>query len=194
MEQLKFASKKDSTTRVIASSGVFQIELLENVGENDFSPLIEISKHLAQEYGPKAILTKATIHKYFNKNSSLPFIARYRGNIIGYIVGVPLEELNSEPWARMDENFGKYDTLYTFAFVIITQYKGHGYAKMLKRVYLNWAKKRGSIRYITGHVQVGTNSQYSEDIKIISRTENWQNSGKTFEYYRRKLHSNGNRF
>lgn len=191
MEQLEFASKKDSITRVIASSGVFQIELLENVGENDFSTLIEISKHLAQEYGGKAILTKATIHKYFNKKSSLPFIARYRGDIIGYIVGVPLEELNSEPWARMDENFGKYDTLYTYAFVIMTQYKGNGYAKMLKRVYLNWAKKRGSIRYVTGHVQVGTDSLYSPDIKIINRTENWQNSGKTFEYYRRKLRPNG---
>jgi len=191
VEQLEFASKKDSITRVIASSGVFQIELLENVGENDFSTLIEISKHLAQEYGGKAILTKATIHKYFNKKSSLPFIARYRGDIIGYIVGVPLEELNSEPWARMDENFGKYDTLYTYAFVIMTQYKGNGYAKMLKRVYLNWAKKRGSIRYVTGHVQVGTDSLYSPDIKIINRTENWQNSGKTFEYYRRKLRPNG---
>ncbi len=191
MEQLKFTSKKDSITRVIASSGVFQIELLEHVGENDFSTLIEISKHLAQEYGQKAILTKATIHKYFNKKSSLPFIARYRGDIIGYIVGVPLEELNSEPWARMDENFGKYDTLYTYAFVIMTQYKGNGYAKMLKRVFLNWAKKRGSIRYITGHVQIGSNSLYSPQIKIISRTENWQNTGKTFEYYRRELRPNG---
>jgi len=191
VEQLNFASKKDSTTRVIASSGVFQIELLENVGENDYNTLIEISKHLAQEYGQKAILTKATIHKYFNKKGSLPFIARYRGDIIGYIVGVPLEELNSEPWARMDENFGKYDTLYTYAFVIITQYKGHGYAKMLKRVFLNWAKKRGSIRFITGHVKVGTISNNSSEIHMINRTENWQQTGTTFEYYRRKLRSNG---
>lgn len=191
MEQLEFASKKDSITRVIATSGVFQIELLEHVGENDFFPLIEISKHLAQEYGEKAILTKATIHKYFNKKSSLPFIARYRGDIIGYIVGVPIEELNSEPWARTDENFGKYNTLYTYAFVIMAQYKGNGYAKMLKRVYLNWAKKRGSIRFITGHVQMGSNSLYSPDIKIISRTENWQNSGRIFEYYRRELRPNG---
>ena len=156
MEQLEFASKKESLTRVIASSGVFQIELLEHVGENDYNSLIEISKHLAQEYGQKAILTKATIHKYFNKKGSLPFIARYRGDIIGYIVGVPLEELNSEPWARMDENFGKYDTLYTYAFVIMTQYKGNGYAKMLKRVFINWAKKRGSIRFVTGHVKAGS--------------------------------------
>ncbi len=191
MEQLEFASKKESTTRVIASSGIFQIERLEHVGENDFSALIEISKHLAEEYGQKAILTKATIHKYFNKKGSLPFIARHRGDIIGYIVGVPIEELNSEPWARMDENFGKYNTLYTYAFVIMTQHKGSGYAKMLKRVYINWAKKRGSIRFITGHVQVGTDSLTSPDIKIIGRVENWQNSGKTFEYYRRTLESKG---
>lgn len=187
MEQLKFESKKDSITRIIASSGVFQIELLEHVGENDYNSLIEISKHFAQDYGQKAILTKATIHKYFNKKGSLPFIARYRGDIIGYIVGVPLEELNSEPWARMDENFGKYDTLYTYAFVIMTQYKGHGYAKMLKRVFLNWAKKRGSIRYVTGHVKAGSTSLNSSEIKVISRTENWQQTGTTFEYYRRSL-------
>lgn len=191
MEQLEFASKKESITRVIASSGIFQIEQMEHVGENDFSALIEISKHLAQDYGQKAILSKATIHKYFNKKGSLPFIARHRGDIIGYIVGVPIEELNSEPWARMDENFGKYNTLYTYAFVIMTQHKGSGYAKMLKRVYLNWAKKRGSIRYITGHVQLGVESLTSSDIKIIGRVENWQNSGKTFEYYRRTLRPNG---
>ena len=100
MEQLEFESKKDTVSRIIASSGVFQIELLEHVGVSDHATLIEISKHLAQEYGQKAILTNATIHKYFNKKGSLPFIARFRGDIIGYIVGVPLEELNSEPWAR----------------------------------------------------------------------------------------------
>ena len=187
MEQLQFESKNESVTRVIASSGVFQIELLEHVGENDYNSLIEISKHLAQDYGQKAILTKPTIHKYFNKKGSLPFIARYRGDIIGYIVGVPLEELNSEPWARMDENFGKYDTLYTYAFVIMTQYKGNGYAKMLKRVFINWAKKRGSIRFVTGHVKAGSTSLNLPEIKVISRTENWQQTGTTFEYYRRLL-------
>jgi len=190
VEQLKFESKKESVTRVIASSGVFQIELLEHVGENDYTALIEISKHLAQDYGQKAILTKATIHKFFNKKGSLPFIARYRGDIIGYIVGVPLEELNSEPWARMDDNFGKYDTLYTYAFVIMTQYKGHGYAKMLKRVFLNWAKKRGSIRFVTGHVKIGKSTHQSSEIQIINRIENWQQTGTTFEYYRRKLRTN----
>lgn len=191
MEQLEFESKKDSASRVIATSGVFQIELMEQVGENDFNALIEISKHLAQEYGQKAILTKATIHKYFNKKGSLPFIARYRGDIIGYIVGVPLEELNSEPWARKDENFGKFDTLYTYAFVIMTQYKGNGYAKMLKRVFLNWARKRGSIRYITGHVKAGSHSLNSPDIQVINRTENWQQTGTTFDYYRRTLNPSG---
>jgi len=187
VEQLEFASEKDSQTRVIASSGVFQIELLEHVGVNDYDALIEISKHFAQDYGQKAILTNATIHKYFNKKGSLPFIARYRGEIIGYIVGVPLEELNSEPWARKDENFGKYNTLYTYAYVIMSQYKGHGYAKMLKRVFLNWARKRGSIKFVTGHVKSGNNSLNSTDVQVISRTENWQQTGTTFDYYRRSL-------
>ncbi len=188
MEQLSLYQESESIARVIASSGVFQIELLEHVGEKDYPELIEISNHLAKDYGEKAILTKATIHRYFNKPGSLPFIARYRGEIIGYIIGVPLEELSHEPWARLDENFGKGNTLYTYAFVIKSHYKGNGYAKMLKRVYLSWAKKRETVRYVTGHVELGISSRFSGDVRIINRVENWQGTGKTFEYYRRDLH------
>ncbi len=187
MEQLEFDINNRSQSRLIASSGVFRIEMIEHVGEEDYDALIEISKHLAEDYGQAAILTKNTIHKYFNKASSLPFIARYRGDIIGYIIGVPLEELSSEPWARVDENFGKHNTLYTYAFVIMKQYKANGYAKMLKRVYLSWAKKKSSLRYITGHVRLGVSSKFSGDVVIMNRTENWNATGKTFEYYRRDL-------
>ena len=187
MEQLSLTTKLNTKSQIIASSGVFQIELLDHVGQNDYHTLIEISKHLKSQYGEKAVLTKTTIQKYFNKSGSLPFIARYRGEIIGFIIGVPLEELGQEPWALLDKNFGKGNTLYTYAFVVISQYKGCGYAKMLKRVYLNWAKKRESIRYITGHVKIGVSSNFTGDIKIINRVENWRDTGKTFEYYRRDL-------
>jgi len=187
VEQLSLTTKLTSNSRIIASSGVFQIELLDYVGKNDYPALFTISKHLAKEYGEIAVLTKTTIQKYFNKSGSLPFIARYRGEIIGYIIGLKLEELSQEPWARTDENFGKENTLYTYAFVVMSQYKGSGYAKMLKRVYLNWAKKQDSIRFITGHVKLGVSSNFTGDIKIINRVENWQNTGQTFEYYRRNL-------
>ena len=133
MEQLNLTVELSSKSRVIASSGPFQIELMNQVGLEDHPQLIEISHHLASEYGEAAILTKETINKYFNKQGSLPFIARYRGDIIGYIIGVALEELSTEPWARMDENFSKQNTLYTYAFVIMSKYKGNGYAKILKR-------------------------------------------------------------
>lgn len=188
MEQLSFDIGASSTSRVIASSGLLTIELLEHVGEDDYPALIEISEHLAEEYGDKAVLTKPTIHKYFNKSGSLPFIARIRDEIVGYIIGVPLEELSSDPWARMDENFGKQNTLYTYAFVIRAEFKSNGYAKMLKRVYLSWAKKLDGIRYITGHVKLGVSAKFTGDIRIINRVDNWQGTGKTFEYYRRDLH------
>jgi len=149
MEQLSFSTSQKSRSRVIASSGVFQIELLERVGEADYPQLIEISKSLVKEYGEKAILTKSTIQKYFNKSGSLPFIACYRNKIIGYIIGVPIEELSHEPWAQLDENFGKGNTLYTYAFVIQSEYKGNGYAKMLKRVFLSWAKLIVAIKLMT---------------------------------------------
>ena len=125
---------EESTTRVIASSGNFQIEYFEKVGSNDYEKLIQISKALAEEYGKMAILTHGTIQRYFNRKGSLPFIARYRGEIIGYIIGVQLEALDKETWARTDPNFGKHNTLYTYAFVMKSEFKGNGYAKMLKRV------------------------------------------------------------
>ena len=86
-----------------------------------------------------------------------------------------------------DENYGKHNTLYTYAFVIMEKYKSNGYAKMLKRVYLSWAQKRDRIRYITGHVLSGTADTKDNSIKIISFEENWQGTGKSFEYYRRSF-------
>jgi len=187
MEELNFQHKSESKSTIIASSGPFQIELMEYVGTNDYNPLINISESLVYKYGTAAKLTPNTIQTYFNKEGSLPFIARHQGNIIGYIIGVPLEILNIEPWARLDINFGKTNTLYTYAFVVQKKYKGNGYAKMLKRVYLNWAKKQDHIHYITGHVKQGVSFRFKGDIRIIDRIENWQGTGKTFEYYRREL-------
>ena len=187
MDQLSISDSLNSKSRIIASSGVFKIELLKNVGELDYPQLIEISKSLAKDYGEKAILTKSTIQKYFNTAGALPFIARYRDNIIGYIIGVPLETLSQEPWARTDENFGKANTLYTYAFVIQSEFKGNGYAKMLKRVFLSWAGKKENKSFITGHVANGISAKFTGDIRIVNRVDNWQRTGKTFEYYRREL-------
>ena len=187
MDQLSISDSLNSNSRIIASSGVFQIELLKNVKELDYPQLIEISKSLAKDYGEKAILTKPTIQKYFNTSGALPFIARYRDNIIGYIIGVPLEALSQEPWARSDENFGKANTLYTYAFVIQSEYKGNGYAKMLKRVFLSWSGKQDNINYITGHVANGISAKFTGDIHIVNRVDNWQGTGEKFEYYRREL-------
>jgi hypothetical protein len=187
MDQLSISDSLNSKSRVIASSGVFKIELLKNVGKLDYPQLIEISKSLAKDYGEKAILTKSTIQKYFNTAGALPFIARYRDDIIGYIIGVPLETLSQEPWARTDENFGKANTLYTYAFVIQSEFKGNGYAKMLKRVFISWAGKQDNINFVTGHVANGISAKFTGDIRIVNRVDNWQRTGKTFEYYRREL-------
>ena len=179
--------ENSSKTKIIASTNVFQIEKVEKVGKADYPQLIEISLHLAKEYGRQAVLTKSTIEKYFNTDKSLPFIARYQDEIIGYIIGIPLEELRQESWAVNDENFGKYNTLYTYAFVIMEKYKSNGYARMLKRVYLSWAQKRSNIKYITGHVITGTSNTADKNMTIISRIDNWQGTKKSFEYYRRSF-------
>lgn len=179
----------DSVTQVIASSGSFQIELVDHAGSNDNDKLIEVSKSLAKEYGPAAILTKNTIQIYFNRKGTLPFIARDQGEIVGYMIGVPLEMLSREPWARLDANFNKGNTIYTYAFVVERDYKGTGCAKILKRVFLNQTKKMDSILYVTGHVKQGIASRFNGNIDIIDRIDNWQGSGMVFEYYRRRLNS-----
>lgn len=190
MKEVVNDSEKQSITRVIASGGPFQVELIEFIGEKEYKSLIKISKSLIKEYGEASKLTDTTINTYFNKVGSLPFIARHQGQIIGYIIGVPLENLSMEPWARLDANFGENNTIYTYAFVIDSKYKKNGYAKMLKKVFLNSVKKKDNILYITGHVRKGIAEKFKGNIKIIDEIENWQRTGKIFEYYRRELDPN----
>ena len=97
--------------------------------------------------------------------------------------------LSREPWARLDANFNKGNTIYTYAFVVERDSKGTGCAKILKRVFLNQTKKQENILYVTGHVRKGIAARFKGDIDIVDRIDNWQGTGKIFEYYRRKLHS-----
>ena len=187
MKKSKSNDNQTSTTKVIASSGSFKIELIDKIDTQDNDALIEISKTLEKEYGERSVLNKKTIDLYFNRDGSLPLIARFQNDIIGYIIGLPIELLSKEPWARLDKNYGQFNTIYTYAFVIKETYKGNGYAKILKKVYINWAKKREGIRYITGHVKLGIASRFKGDIKIVNQIDNWQGTRKIFEYYRRNL-------
>ena len=177
----------NSSSTVIASSGVFQIEYLIEALDKDFEGLIAVSRSLEKIYGPRSVLTKNTVIKYFNHPESLPFIARYRKEIIGYIVGIPIEALPQEPWVRTEKNYGKKNTLYTYAFVILNEFRKNGYAKMLKKVFLSKADKLSHIKYITGHVAKGVSSNFNGKIELINEVENWQGTGKKFEYYRRIL-------
>ena len=48
-------------------------------------------------------------------------------------------------------------------------------------------KKQEKILFITGHVKAGISSRFKGKIDIIDSIENWQGTGKLFEYYRREL-------
>ena len=109
MEENYYHQDPVSITETIAKSDLFQIEIMKYVGTNDYVKLIDISESLVKEYGRSAKLTPNTIQTYFNREGSLPFIARHHNNIIGYIIGIPLEILNREPWARLDIYFGFCD-------------------------------------------------------------------------------------
>ena len=186
-EQLTLEIAEKTRSRIIASSSLnFQIELMEHVGEEDIPQLILISEHLVEEFTEDVRLTKTSIRKYFNYPHTLPFVARQSGEIIGYIIGVPLEYFSNDPSFQCDRNLGEKNTLYTYAFVVFQKYKGSGFAKTLKRVYLSWAKKKG-FKYVSGHVREGVSQQFTGSVQILQRFDNWHGTSKRFEYYRRPL-------
>ena len=70
MAELNFKPAKESTNRVIASSGPFQIELMEKAGSDDYPILIRISEVLADEFGSRAKLPPNTIQVYLKTYST----------------------------------------------------------------------------------------------------------------------------
>ena len=187
MEQLTLSILEKSKVKIIASSAYnFQVELVEKLGKDDIPGIIEVSEILAKTFGKRWLLSKNNINKYFNEKT-LPFIARYRNEIIGYIIGVPLEHFKNESWAHIDVNLNKSNTLYTYAFVMKEKYrKKGGYAKTLKRIFLNWAKKQ-PYQYITGHVEHGIHKNFSGNIEEIKVYDPWYDAKNPFNYYRRIL-------
>tara|TARA_Y100001970_G_scaffold47257_1_gene59679 strand:+ start:43320 stop:43883 length:564 start_codon:yes stop_codon:yes gene_type:complete len=187
MAQLTLNIIEESEVQVIASSAFnFRVELVLQLGKNDLNDIFNISKDLAEIFDNNFLLNENNINKYFN-SKTLPFIARYKGEVIGYIIGVPIEKFESESWARHDKNLKKNNTIYTYAYIMNKKYrKIGGYSKTLKKIYINWAKKK-NYKYITGHVKQGLSKKFGKKIEIVKIFNNWYNSNTAFEYYRREL-------
>ncbi len=187
MEQLLLKIDDKSDIKVIAASAYnFRIELVRKIGKDDIEGLINISKCLAEKFGKQALLTKTSIPKYFN-SETIPFLARYKNEIIGYLIGVPLEYFKQESWSHFDVNLGKKNTLYTYAFVVKNQFRGKGgYGKTLKRIYINWAKKQ-KYTFVTGHVEQGIAKCFPNNTEIVKVFPDWYGLKTPFEYYRRPL-------
>ena len=184
--QLNIDIEEQTHSDIIASSrNNFRIELIHKIGKNDLNDLIETSKELVDIFGEYALLSERNIPKYFNDNT-LPFIARYNNTIIGYIIGVPLEYFKEESWSHFDTNLHKSNTLYTYALVLRKKYhRRNGYAKTLKRIYINWAKKR-HYKYISGHVKQNIVKNFP-NTEIIKTFPIWYDAKYPFDYYRRKI-------
>jgi len=187
MEQLTLNIIEKSRIKVIASSAYnFRVELVKMIGKDDVQGLIDISKDLAKYFDNNFLLTEKNILKYFNKNT-FPFIARLKGEIIGYIIGAPLEYFKQESWTRYDTNLNKKNTVYTYAFIIKKPYRNiGGYGKTLKKIYLNWIKKNGYV-FNTGHVAQGISKKFSQKTEVVKIFQIWYGAKTPFEYYRRVL-------
>ena len=184
MENFLNKASLDKTRIIASSNNTFNIELVQHLGNDSVIQIIEISEDLKKIYGPNSFLNKNNIHKYFNEKT-LPFIARYQNQIIGFIIGAPLEIFNNQGWVQYDDNLNQENTLYTYAFIFKKEFrKKGGFAKTLKKVYNSWAKKRG-FQYITGHINKRINLK--GDIEIIKEFSNWFDSKEPFIYYRKKI-------
>ena len=187
MGQLILNITEESEVKIIASSAFnFRIELVIKLGKNDLKDIFNISKDLAEIFDNNFLLDENNINKYFN-DETLPFIARYKGEVIGYIIGVPIEKFEGESWVRYDKNLGKNNTIYTYAYIINKKYrKMGGYSKTLKKIYINWAKKQ-HYKYVTGHVKQGLAKNFGDKTEIVKIFNDWYSSNSAFEYYRREL-------
>ena len=187
MNQLSLNIDEESEIQVIASSAYhFRIELIKKIGKKDIAEILDMTQSLTKSFGLNSVFTEYNINKYFNERT-LPFLARYKNNIIGFIIGVPLENFEQESWAKYDVNLGKNNTLYTYAFIIKEKYRGKGgYAKTLKRIYINWSKKR-NYEYVCGHVKQGIAKKFTSDTEIVKIFPVWYGINTPFEYYRRPL-------
>ena len=180
-------NKNHSVYEIIAeASNSLKIKLIKQLGDNDKNQIIKLSKELEPIFGSDPILTMSNIDKYFNEKT-YPFIAEFNNNIIGFIIGVPLENFSGESWSHYDINLGKKNTIYTYIYLIKKFYRRQGgYSKTLKMIYLNWCKKN-NYDYVTGHVKLGISKNFSNDTKIVKIFPKWYNSKSPFEYYRRPL-------
>tara|TARA_Y100001970_G_C13466138_1_gene477498 strand:- start:268 stop:480 length:213 start_codon:yes stop_codon:yes gene_type:complete len=64
--------------------------------------------------------------------------------------------------------------------------KKGGYAKTLKRIFLNWTKKQ-PYKFITGHVEHGIHKKFTGNIEEVKVYDPWYDAKKPFIYYRRIL-------
>ncbi len=185
-DKINTKTQQKSAIRILAKTNTLSIEILELLGTEDSAQIIALSETLEMQYGAHAKWNENTVQRYFNFPTTQPIVARLFGKIVGFIVGVPLENFAKEFWAKGDSNLHQHNTSYTYAFVVGQEYRGKGYAATLKTVYLNQMKKLG-YDYVSGHVLDGVAREFSKTAVVIRKYKNWQSTGKTFEYYRRPL-------
>ena len=187
MNQLSLNITEESDIQVIASSAYnFRIELIKSIGKKDINEILNMEDSLSESFGLNSVFTEYNINKYFNEKT-LPFLARYKNEIVGFIIGVPLENFEQESWAKYDVNLGKNNTIYTYAFFIKEKFRRKsGYSKTLKRIYINWSKKR-HYKYVSGHVKQGITKNFPSNTEIVKIFPIWYGLNTPFEYYRRPL-------
>jgi len=178
-----FAFDKSSQVEVLAASGPgFQIELIKSLDDVDTQSVLSISREYP-ELQHNSQFSPANIRQLFNYPKTFPVLARLNGRPVACIIGVPLEQFNKESWVKCDKHWGDGSTVYTQYELILPRYRRQNYHQVLGKMYINFLSKRG-YQYVTGHRQSGSVSALSERVEVVHEFENWQNSYRSYEYFR----------
>ncbi len=182
-----FKNKKEKHIEILAKSdNNFQIELLKESNNNDLKKIYAFLNTNREEISFNSSLLLNDIKKYFTYPKTLPFLARLNNDPIAYIIGMKIEDINEKHLLPKENNWGKGNTVYLFSHEINSKYSKRNYENILIKIAINWLLKNG-YEYICGYEKKGMAEKIFQGCIIISRVENWNESGEVYEYYKLSL-------
>ncbi len=112
-------------------------------------------------------------------------VMKYKGRIVGYAIGGPIEEYQGNDHFDMNDDLkqslfvSQNKTFYISGRGILPEFQGHGLGRKLRQHLLDMAKDRG-YQHVAALRQQGM-AKAEKGVTIIQSLKNWRDSGKTYE-------------
>ncbi len=182
-----FQQEEKSRVDVLARTpDGFRLELVRQLDDKDAHAIIDLSALQDDDPEKNARFNATSVRKYFHYPKTFPVLARHEEIPVGYVVGITLESLNKESWVKCDSHWGLGDTVYVHSFFIHPRYERLNYSRILISIFTNWLSGNG-FHFISGHEREDILASIFPTCEKIKLFTNWQNQGRDYWYYRRKI-------